>query len=74
VHAIAVEGAGAETGDVDVPDLVGALLDRQPHHLAAGLGRIEEAELDGGGVLAEEGEVHALAVGGSAERIRGAGA
>ena len=56
-----------------VPDLVRALLDRQPD-LATGLGGIEEAQLDGGGVLAEEGEVHALAVGSGAERIRAAGA
>jgi hypothetical protein len=70
VHAIAVPLARTQVGQVTVPDEV-RLLGEADSLLVAAIG-IEQAELDGGRVLAEEGEVHAGAIPGGTERERGA--
>ena len=67
VHAVAVALAGARIGQVAVPDELAAL--GEAHALLVS-GLVEEAQVDGGRVLAEEREVHPRAVPGRAERIR----
>ena len=69
VHAVPVQGAGVHIGQVDVPDAVGRL----GHGDGRARGRVgrvvEEAQLDRGGVLGEQGEVDPAAVPGGAERM-----
>src|SRR5712664_1434400 len=64
-----VERAGPDPRDVDVPHLIGALLDPDLADLLAGIALGVEAEGHRGGVLAEEREVDPAAVPGGAERI-----
>ena len=70
--AQAVELAGAQVGEVAVPDLVGELRQRDAVGLAPALG-VEQAELDPAGVGGEDRDVDAGAVPGGAERERQAG-
>jgi hypothetical protein len=53
-----------------MPDLVGALAQRDPGGFLGRLTMVEEAEVHRGGVLGEDGEVGALAVPGGTERRR----
>src|SRR5262249_51379258 len=73
VDAVAIELAGSQVGKIRVPDEAVALAQRD----AVGLARVargsEQAEIDGGRVLREEGEVHPLPIPRGAERIRCAG-
>ena len=73
VHAVAVQLARMHVRQVAVPDHVGLLGQRNRQRLDFGVDRVEQAELDAGGVLGEQREVDADAVPGGAERIRGAG-
>ena len=68
VGAIAVDQAGARIGHVAVPDLVGAFRQLEAHDLAPAR-RIEDAELDLGGMGGEHREVGAEPVPGGAQRI-----
>ncbi len=61
-HAIAVQLARPDAGQIRVPDPIGALGERDADPLAGRVGRIEEAQMDGGRVLREQGEVDAGAV------------
>src|SRR5690606_39860757 len=70
VNAIAVCLAWPGTRDVAVPDLTVPLDERDTHRLLGVVGRLEQAELNGGRVLREEREVHAHPVPGRAERVR----
>ncbi len=72
VHAVAVARAGPGAGDAAVPDVAGAAGEPDPLALARGLAvrAVEQAEVDRGGVLAEEPEVGAIPVAGDAERRR----
>src|SRR5262249_46898175 len=70
--AVPVELAGGDVGQVAVPHLVGLLEHRHPLRLARRVG-LEEAQLDLGGALGEEGEVDARPVPGGPERVRATG-
>ena len=67
VHPVAVEGPGAQALDVTVPDLVRAAGEADALGFPAPV-RVEQAEVDGGGVGREEREVHPLAIPGRAQR------
>ncbi len=69
VHAVAVEQTRARFREIDVPDLVVALQQRDALELAGGAIGMEQAELYGRRVLAEHGEVDAGAVPRGAERV-----
>ncbi len=69
VDAIAVKLAGADLGQVAVPDLVGVFRKRHPGQLAPSAA-VEEAELDPAGVGGEEREIRARSVPGRTERKR----
>ena len=69
MHAIAVELAGPDLGQVGVPDLVGALDEADAGRLPMGLAALEQAQLHRRRVLAEQGEVDAGSVPGGAERV-----
>src|SRR5262249_7078469 len=66
VNAVAIALAGVDPRQVAVPDVAGALREWKPLLVA---GAVEEAELDLGGHLREEGEVGAGPVVGCAEGI-----
>ncbi len=72
VDAVAIELAGPDLGEVPVPDLLGALPQRDAVRLFPRVGRVEQAQLDGRSVLGEQREVDADAIPGGAERVRGA--
>ncbi len=59
VDAIAVELTGVHVGEVAVPHHVGVLGQRDRQRLHLGVDRVEEAELDAGGVLGKDREVDA---------------
>ncbi len=61
VDAKAVELAGPEASDVAVIDLVGVFGQLDPHRLADAVA-VEEADLDGLGILREDCEIDAIAV------------
>ena len=65
VHAIAVQRRRTDAGHVAVPDLVGVLGQLDPLQLAVAR-RVEQADLDLGGVGGEQAEVDPLAVPGGA--------
>ena len=62
VHAVAVELARADVGQVTVPDEVGSLAQRDALRFEGIVRLLEQAEVHGLGVLGEDREVHALAV------------
>ncbi len=66
----AVQLAGAQVGEVAVPDLAAAVGQREPLALLGRLWRVEQAQVDAGGRLGEHGHVDAVAVPGHSERIR----
>ena len=68
VHAIAVELARRDVGEIDVPDVLGALRQRDALDFASAVA-VEQAKLDLGGVGGEQGEVGAAAVPIRAQRI-----
>jgi hypothetical protein len=68
MHAVAVPLSRSQVGQVAMPDEVRLLGEADPLLIAPVA--IEEAELDGSGVLAEEGEVHAGAIPCGTERER----
>ncbi len=68
VHAIAVQHAGPRLRQIAVPDLVGALGERNPLQFAPP-GGVEDAQVDALGVLGKQSEVHALAVPVGAARV-----
>src|SRR5206468_8703284 len=61
VNAITVQEPRPRLGQVAVPDAVGSLGKRKALELAA-TARIEDGQLDGGGMRRVQREVHALAV------------
>src|SRR5437763_10530907 len=63
----AVALTGADLGQVAVPGERGALAHRDPRLVVL---LVEQAELDAGGVLGEQGEVRAAPVPGRAQRKR----
>ena len=69
VDAIAVELARLRVGQIAVPDVLGALRQRDALGLVAA-GLVEQAELDLFGGRREQREVRAAAVPGGAERMR----
>src|SRR5581483_8755086 len=69
----AVPPSRARLGQIAMPHLVGALLERDARPLVVAVRPVEEAELDAGRALGEEREVDARAVPGRAERIGLAG-
>ena len=69
VHAVAVELARRDVGQIAVPDIVGALRQRDALELARALA-VEQAELDLRRIGGEQREVGAAAVPGRAERMR----
>ena len=73
VHAVPVDLTGPDVGKITVPDHVRPLRQRDADVLHDGARRIEEAQVDAGGVLGEEREVDAAGVPGRAERIRDSG-
>ena len=72
MHAVAVHHAGARLRQVTVPDLVGALGQRDALPFASPA-FVEDAQLDLLRVLRKEREIDALAVPGCAARIGVAG-
>ncbi len=72
VHAVAVELARPDLGQVAVPDLVGEFGQRDPLGLAPSL-RIEEAELDLLRVGGEDGEIDPASIPGRAKGMRQTG-
>src|SRR4029077_11032833 len=64
--------SGARIGQIAVPDLVGAFRHLEALDLAPSR-RIEQAELEPGGVGGKDGEIGAEAVPGGAQRKRHAG-
>lgn len=68
MNAVAVALPGPRVGQVAVPDEVGLL--GQPDSLLAVPIGVEQAQVDGVGVLAEDREVDARSVPGGAERVR----
>ena len=71
VDPVPIEGAGTNVGEIGVPHAIGGLgqLDRRVGDGRFGL--LEQAQLDGGRVLREQGEVHPAAVPGGSEGGRG---
>ena len=69
VHPVAVQEAGPRLGQVDVPHLVRLLLHADPVALALRILGIEQAEVHGRRVLAEEREIDTRAVPGRPERV-----
>src|SRR5690606_28836281 len=69
VHAVAIDEPGARLRQVAVPDLVGALVERDAPDLVASV-VVEQAQLDQQRVAREQREVDAFAVPGGAQRIR----
>src|SRR5206468_10702944 len=69
VNAIAVQESRPRFRQIAVPDPVGALGKRKALELAA-TARIEDGQLDGGGMRRMQREVNALAVPCCAERVR----
>ena len=72
VHAIAVELAGLRVGQVAVPDILGALRQRDAVDLVPP-GLVEQAQFDLLGGAGEQREVGAATVPGGAKRMRRAG-
>ncbi len=70
VNPVAVQLSGQNTQEIAVPDEVGLLEKRDAGGLAVALRGVEQAELNLGGVLGEDREIHAGTVPGGAERIR----
>ena len=70
VHAVAVEAARPDVGEVGVPQEVGPVRERDALGLDGVVRPVEEAEVDAGRVLGEQGEVDALAVPRGALRVR----
>src|SRR5438094_264574 len=62
VHAIAIELPGPDVGEITVPNEVRALAHLDALRFERVVGLLEQAQLDGFGVLGEEGEVHSLPV------------
>jgi hypothetical protein len=69
VDAVTVELAGPDVGEVDVPDLVGVLGQRDALDLAPA-SRVEQAQVHALRILREQGEVDAASVPGGAARMR----
>ena len=59
VDAVAVKLTGVHVGEVAVPHHVGVLGQRDRQRLHLGVDRVEETELDAGGVLGKDREVDA---------------
>src|ERR1700704_3624261 len=72
IGAITVDQAGARIGQIAVPDLVGVFRHLEALDLAPPR-RVEQAELELGGVSGKDGEVDAESVPGGAQRIWRAG-
>ena len=70
VHAIAVKLPRSRFGQISVPDLIGVLSQTDARLLLRRVGRIEQAKLNGSGILGKEREADARAVPGGAERVR----
>ena len=70
VDAVAIGKSRSRLGQVGVPHLIGVLLHADAVALPPRILWIEEAEVDGRRVLAEEGEVHSGPVPRGTERIR----
>ena len=70
VDPVAVELPRQDLGQVNMPDLVGPFRHRQTLRRLRRVDRVEETELDLGGILRKEGEIDALAVPGRPEWIR----
>src|SRR4030095_4658423 len=70
-HTIAVAQPRAGLREVAVPDLVVAFLEPDARELAIAVGVVEQAELDAGGVLREQGEVDSRPVPRRTQRIGG---
>ena len=70
VDAITIELAGQHVGQVGVPDFIRVLLQRDPLRFLARVGGVEEAQLDLGGMLREQGEIDPRTVPGGAEGVR----
>ncbi len=68
LHAKSVQCSRRSIGQIPVPDEVGALGQARAHHLAA-TALVEDADLDGIGVLGEDGEVDAVAIPRRTERV-----
>ena len=71
VHAIAVELARHDVAEIAVPDILGALRQRDALELAPAL-VVEQAKLDLLGIGGKQREVRAAPVPGRAQRMRGA--
>ena len=72
MHAVAVELARPDVGQVAVPDLVGVFGQGDAVGLAPAVG-VEQAQFDLGGVGGEQGEIDARSVPGRAARMGQAG-
>ena len=70
VHTVAVQLSGVDIGQVNMPNVVGLFADADAGGFQARILRIEQAEFNGFGVLAEEGKIHALPVVCGSQRIR----
>src|SRR5262245_16178734 len=70
VHPVAVELAGLHVGKVGVPDLIGVFLEYDASRFHRVVRGVEQAELDLGRILGEQGEVDAGAVPRRSQRIR----
>src|ERR1035437_704763 len=69
VDPVAVEAAGPGVGQVAVRDPVGGYRHGDAFHRDGVVGMLEDAELDGGGMLREEGKVDPFAVPGGPEWV-----
>ena len=72
MDAVAVELAGRDVVEIAVPDVLGALRQRDALELAPAL-TVEQAKLDLFGIRGEQREVGSAPVPGRAERMRRAG-
>src|SRR3954466_2170780 len=70
VDSVAVHLPWPSLGQVDVPHEIGLLADADPSRFGGAVRLVEQAQLDGFGVFAEDREVYTAAVPGRAERIR----
>src|SRR4029453_105700 len=73
VHAVAVELPGPHVGETRVPHEAVSFGERDACRFARVIRPVEQAELDRGGMLREEREVHPLAIPGGTERVGAAG-
>ena len=73
IDTIAVDLTWPQTRNIAVPDVAGTFRQSDALGLVGIVGAVEEAELDRGGVLGEQGEIDARAVPKGAKRERRAG-